>query len=262
MSSNVSEQSFYDELTEDYDEMTSYSTRWKSVTGFVEKILEHYKLNKSVDIACGTGIYSIALAQAGVKMCGIDISPSMIRAAEKNADKSGVSELTYWKVGAMQNNLNWLPTDHDACLCMANSLPHVLTEKDLKATLNNFYDIVKPGGTLIVQLLNYFKIMQRQERIVSVDKGDDKEFVRFYDFLDKDYLRFNVLRINWNETRSADYDLQSICLKPYTYKYLDSVLAKHGFTDLQFFGSPAFDDFQPDESDTLCIIARKLQETE
>ena len=80
MNKNSSEQQFYDELTKDYDEMTSYSTRWKSVTGFIEKILEQYELNKAVDIACGTGIYSISLAQAGVEMCGIDISHSMINA--------------------------------------------------------------------------------------------------------------------------------------------------------------------------------------
>jgi glycine/sarcosine N-methyltransferase len=44
-----------------------------------------------LDAGCGTGRYSVALAELGFKVTGIDASPEQVAEARKRQDKSGTS---------------------------------------------------------------------------------------------------------------------------------------------------------------------------
>jgi SAM-dependent methyltransferase len=45
---------------------------------------------KTIDLGCGTGYYAIYLAGRGFDVTGVDMSPTAIRIAEKNAKRKGV----------------------------------------------------------------------------------------------------------------------------------------------------------------------------
>jgi ubiquinone/menaquinone biosynthesis C-methylase UbiE len=45
-----------------------------------------------LDIACGQGFFSIAYAQGGAEVLGVDISPQLVSLAKENAKKAGISE--------------------------------------------------------------------------------------------------------------------------------------------------------------------------
>ena len=61
----------------------------------------------SLDLGCGTGMKSIYLAQNGFKTVGIDISPSAINYAKKNANEAGVADKVDFYVGDILD-LNFL----------------------------------------------------------------------------------------------------------------------------------------------------------
>ena len=46
---------------------------------------------KLLDVACGMGTVSIAAAQQGAKVTGVDITPNMLKKAAENAEQAGVS---------------------------------------------------------------------------------------------------------------------------------------------------------------------------
>lgn len=48
-----------------------------------------------LDIGCGAGQYSVALAEAAGKITGTDVSPEMINAARRRAEETGVSNVEF-----------------------------------------------------------------------------------------------------------------------------------------------------------------------
>lgn len=64
----------------------------KTQADFFQKLLNSNKLGsgKALDLGCGVGAKSIALAQKGFKVTGVDIAPTAIRYAQDKAKKAGV----------------------------------------------------------------------------------------------------------------------------------------------------------------------------
>lgn len=72
----------YDRIGLDYD------TTRKADPEIVARLLEYLKpdpAGRYLDVACGTGNYTIALAEAGVHMVGVDRSVQMIERARRKA---------------------------------------------------------------------------------------------------------------------------------------------------------------------------------
>jgi len=64
----------------------------KTQADFFMKLVKANKLGegKALDLGCGVGAKSIALAKKGFKVTGIDIAPTAIRYAREKAKKAGV----------------------------------------------------------------------------------------------------------------------------------------------------------------------------
>ena len=102
-------------------------------------------------------------------------------------------------MGFLESDFSNLPTrlagKFQAVLVLGNSLPHVLDGQDLAASLRGLAGVMEPQAILVLQLLNYERILADRERIVGVNRDQDTYFVRFYDFLE-DLVQFNVLVIS------------------------------------------------------------------
>ncbi|MBA7490342.1 Release factor glutamine methyltransferase [subsurface metagenome] len=83
-----------------YQETPLEKIPWqKTQADYFLKLLNSGKLGKgkALDLGCGTGKKSIALAKKGFNVTGIDISPTAIRYAKKNAKKEKVKIKFYAK---------------------------------------------------------------------------------------------------------------------------------------------------------------------
>ncbi len=251
------EKAFYGALATDYDAMTGFADRLRAADDFVERLADAFCIRRAADVACGSGAYALALAQQGVETVGTDVSREMIAAAETHTRELGLDDKVRWKVGSMQETALGFDA-FDLLLCMANSVPHLLTQQDLSRALKNFYVALRPRGILVFQLLNYERILREKERIVSINRQDNREFIRFYDFLEDGTVRFNVLRVYWPSRAdvSPKHRLDSVRLYPYTSGELRRALDQHGFKDIETCGSLQFEEFNARKSDTLLLTAR------
>jgi ubiquinone/menaquinone biosynthesis C-methylase UbiE len=66
---------FYDALAPDYDTMTGFQKRFVHEKPFFRLLVEKYKIRTVLDAGCGTGFHSLLLAQLGVQVTAIDVSP-------------------------------------------------------------------------------------------------------------------------------------------------------------------------------------------
>jgi hypothetical protein len=139
---------------------------------------------------------------------------------------------------------------------MGNSLPHLLTEEALDAALDRFARLVRPGGAMAAQLLNYEPIIETGRRIVGVARLDDREFIRFYDFLADDLLRFNVLMLRWDGD-DCETAIHETPLRPWRADQLAAAIERAGFEPPATYGSLDRGPFDPSTSEGLVLVARR-----
>ena len=247
---------FYDLLSSDLDLMVSWENRLKNEAPFFNKLFKENRVKKVLDLACGTGHHSIYFAKSGYEITGIDKSEEMIRIARENSkDIAGVKFL----IASFLNVYPRLKDRFDAVICLGNSLPHLLSKKNLKKTLQNIYNLLNPEGILIVQNRNYDKILKRGIRFMPpniIDKEDERMvFLRFLD-LYKTKVVFNLVTFRQREGKWS-FQTISTLLRPILRKEIENLLKGVGFREQKFYGDYSFSPFRRYESEDLIVFARK-----
>jgi 2-polyprenyl-6-hydroxyphenyl methylase/3-demethylubiquinone-9 3-methyltransferase len=104
--------------------------------------------SRVLDVGCGGGILSEAMAGKGARVLGIDLSQAVLDVAELHALESKVA-VDYKAIGAEELAADQ-PGSFDLVTCM-EMLEHV---PDPAAALKALATLVKPGGNVIVSTLN------------------------------------------------------------------------------------------------------------
>lgn len=242
---------FYDALADDYDQMTSFEARLDAERPLIRRIVERYALTSAVDAGAGSGFHSVVLAQLGLRVTAVDLSARMLGALASHAAARQLS------VAALQSSFIDLPAHlHgavDAVFCMGNTLAHILERHDLADSLAAFGRVLKAQGTLIVQIVNFDRILRERQRIQSVREVGDATYVRFYDF-GEDRVVFNVVTLDRRTPGNPQHQV-SIPLRPWRLAALTTALTDAGFRDIASYGNIALEPFDPASSKDLVIIA-------
>lgn len=101
-----------------------------------------------LDVGCGGGLLSEAMARAGAIVTGVDLAPMTIEVAELHALESGVC-VRYLRQSAESHALEH-GGKYDIITCM-EMLEHV---PDPMSVLRAMHTLVKPGGRVFLSTLN------------------------------------------------------------------------------------------------------------
>jgi SAM-dependent methyltransferase len=244
---------FYDGLAPDYDRMVGFDDRFVKERPFLHLLIEQYRVHEALDAGCGTGFHSLLLARLGVEMTAVDLSQAMLQRLRARAERMGLNIKTVH--AAFCDLPNPLKKEFDAVFCLGNTLSHFRDKKELVENLRAFSLVLKPQGILLIQILNYDRILARRERIQNVKERDNTTFVRFYDF-GRDRLCFNVLKLTRHQGRISP-TLRSIELTPLPKKELLETLEETGFVDPRVYGGISMEPFQHMTSKDLVVLAAK-----
>ncbi len=251
----------YDDFSTDYDRFVDWPVRLAAELPFI--IAQAVSLSGDgfpsiLDAACGTGMHAVALARRGWRVASADLSPEMIARAQANAQAAGV-EVRFEVAGFGELHARF-GGGFDGLLCLGNSLPHILTTEALHAALTDFAACLRPGGALLIQNLNYDRILARRERWMEPQAHREGEqewlFLRFYDFDPDDLLTFNIIRLHcagglW------DQRVFSTRLRPLRRAELTAALAEAGFPAITLYGDMQGTPFDPDRSPNLVVVATR-----
>jgi SAM-dependent methyltransferase len=106
-----------------------------------------------LDLACGVGRHSTALARHGFRVVGIDISPAYIAKAEELAATEGVSGSCRFVHGDMRRLKELIGGNRfDATICMFTSLGYYDAETD-REVLTQVKELTE-RGVLVVEMMN------------------------------------------------------------------------------------------------------------
>ncbi|RPJ53240.1 MAG: class I SAM-dependent methyltransferase [Acidobacteria bacterium] len=235
--------------------MTRFKQRLRGEEQMLRRWRERYGFNSALDAACGTGLHAVVLAQMGVKATAADPSAAMLDQARRHALEEGVDvRFVQSQFSALESRIR---DRFGAVWVLGNSLPHVLTRAELAASLSGLARVLDAQGILIVQLLNYERILTSRDRIVGVNREQEKYFVRFYDFLEE-LVQFNVLVIATSGEKIS-HRLTSTLLRPYRLPALVQAFEASGLQITETFGDMSFSPFDPGSSPNLVIVAKRRE---
>ncbi|MGI8560066.1 MAG: bifunctional 2-polyprenyl-6-hydroxyphenol methylase/3-demethylubiquinol 3-O-methyltransferase UbiG, partial [Luteimonas sp.] len=104
--------------------------------------------SRVLDVGCGGGLLSEAMAKAGADVTGLDLAPELLRIARLHGLESGVG--VDYREQAVEALAAAEPGSFDAVTCM-EMLEHV---PDPGAIVAACATLLKPGGRLFVSTLN------------------------------------------------------------------------------------------------------------
>lgn len=206
-----------------------------------------FKQGHILDVACGTGEYSVSLAHLNYQVTGFDLSEQMIHYAKQKAEKENV------KVNfRIQNMLDLTDqSTYEGIICIGNSLVHLDNETEIKQSLKNMYNALKPHGTVIIQVINYDLILEKKLPGLSTVTNQEYSFYRNYEF-DGSKIHF--------KTRLTDgliVFIDETLLFPLKYQTLLDLLTEAGYKDIHTVGGFSHDSFDLKQDITYVVTAKK-----
>ena len=199
------------------------------------------KGGRILDVAAGTGNQALALGKEGYDLRAVEYDEKMLQVLEEKKKQEKVEIKA--RQGDMKEVLTYYPRDFfDTLYCIGNSLVHLTTTAEIEKFLQGAYAVLKTEGTLIIQIINYDRILDQGIKGLPTIKNEQDpkmkaEFVRRYEMIeDSNLMDFHTrLRIEKNGEEIIFEDHTP--LLPLRYKELKDLLQKVGFNNLETFSS-------------------------
>jgi ubiquinone/menaquinone biosynthesis C-methylase UbiE len=229
----------YTSIAPYYDQIFPFN---KTAFAFLNK---HLGDGIILDIACGTGTYAHHLHTLKREVQGFDLDPSMIQQA-LNKDQKGVT----YSVCDMRNvSSNQLV---DGIYIIGNSLVHASSLDEIQKMLVRYYNLLQKGGTLIIQIVNYERVLSKGITVLPLIQQEHLTFYREYYFDQNNTMFFQTI-LEVDDKRIV----HKIPLLPITKTQLSTLLRETNFSNQQWFGSYNESPYDKDTSFHAIVVCQK-----
>ena len=178
---------FYDALADDYDVV--YGGRWQEAVVRQGEVLDALiaaslgpGAKEVLDCSCGIGTQALGLAMRGHRVHGTDISERAVARAWREASSFGL-HATF--AVADFRNLGVVPGTFDVVISCDNSIPHLLTDGEVRQALASMHTKLRTEGLLLVSIRDYTRaVVERPATAPSTFMAGPPRrlLVRFHDW--------------------------------------------------------------------------------
>ena len=188
-----------------------------------------------LDVPCGTGRHSCALAARGFALTGVDLSSNCLREARALAAKKGVS--VAWE----HRDMSDLPWDgvFDGAFAMGNSFGYSGDEHDARF-LRAVARALKPGGSFV---LDYPAVAE-----ALLPHFQERTWLPIGDTLFLRAGRYNPaagrIETEYTLIRDGKHETKPWTQRVYTYREICGLVTDAGFTDVHGYASTSLEPFK------------------
>jgi len=242
-----------------YRRFVAWPARIRREEPFLLGVLAAGPERSLLDLGCGTGEHALHFAAAGFRVVGVDLEPSQIEVANREA-----RDLSARFVTGDLAHLPDLGERFGTALCIGNTLVHLLEEEDLAAACRGVHAALLPGGSWVVQILNYAAILGGGKRHLPLnfqtEGAAELVFLRLLRGLPDRRIQFvpTTLRLD----PAADPPVvvlasRCVTLRAWVRADLDPALRDAGFSAVRWYGDMTGGDFDADTSSDLVFVATR-----
>ncbi len=128
-----------------WGDFVGWDNRRRGENGFLVNQLNKYHAKKILDVALGDGVDTIYLLEQDFEVSSNEIDDAFREKAIDNAKKKGFN-ITPTNLDWRDLSKSYSENSYDAVICLGNSLTCVFEREDQSKSLQEFYNILKPGG--------------------------------------------------------------------------------------------------------------------
>jgi SAM-dependent methyltransferase len=155
---------FYDQLASDYhlifaDWHASMRRQAAALDQLIRAALGDGPLT-ILDASCGIGTQAIGLAERGYRVHATDVSSAAVERASVEAAARGVALSV--GVADLRTLDRQVDGQFDVVLSCDNSLPHLLSDADLRQAARGLWTKLRPGGLLLASIRDYDRILRER----------------------------------------------------------------------------------------------------
>jgi 2-polyprenyl-3-methyl-5-hydroxy-6-metoxy-1,4-benzoquinol methylase len=168
-------------LAEHYSWMFGdYDTRVLENTDFFKQTKITPRLSgKALDLGCGSGFQSIALAKVGFEVLGIDLCAGLLK--ELRSRSRGL-EIDVIQGNILDHKLYSNKGPFEVAVCMGDTLTHLSTVDDVMLLFDHVYRNLEHGGNLILSFRDLTTELQGIDRIIPVRTDEEKLMATFLEY--------------------------------------------------------------------------------
>ena len=181
-----------------------------------------------LDCPSGPGRFAIPLAQAGIRVTGVDLIQSYLDDLQRRAGKRNL------KVRTVCSDMRRIDFDRefDAGANLWTSFGYFEKESDNLRVLKVALRALKPGGKFMVHTINRDWLMADfvthnwfpvKEDLIAIENTFDYET--------------STMRSTWKFVKKGKITSHDLAIRTYTYRELRELFERAGFIDIKGFGS-------------------------
>lgn len=217
----------------------TYDAMNESLVSDTHFYLDEFKNEKGeiLELACGTGRITCALAQQGKVITGLDISDSMLDEARKKSARMKLN--IEWHHGNM-TSFN-LSNKFDVVFVGYNSVHHLLTNSELKSFLDCVKSHLKPNGRFLFDIFNpslafLIRPKVRTEMDEYIDPATGETILVTEDNHYDAATQINHVTYYYSKKDRVDFHSHPLNMRCYFPQEMDALLEYNGFKIVNKYG--------------------------
>lgn len=244
----MAEEWFERSFQEDY--MLVYRHRDDSTADSeIVNLLRHLPIRDSgrvLDLCCGNGRHSRALARRGYEVVGVDLSAVLLKqAAEQNSDP----HLTYERY-----DMRYLPfhDEFDIVVNLFTSFGYFSTDQENAIVVHNMAQALKTGGEVVIDYLSPNHVVENL--VPYSEKEEDGMRIQEERWIEDGFVKKRILIHDPAASDPREYEEQ---VRLFTAEQMIEMLQMAGISPIQIFGNYEFEPFHAANSERMIFYAIK-----
>lgn len=235
-SMNTKERSVFEVYADEYDLITNAAQREAGHAREVAAMIARFRPGLVLDAGCASGLTTLLFAREGIAAVGLDRSRKMIEVARRARQPEGLPIL--YRQGSFERLPKSLHGEFDLVVCLANSISGVGTLANLAMSLKNFHAVLRPGGSLVLQMLNYAAVEENTILPIKATRNGDIVYERFSE-RQGSILFIYVTRADFGQT-PPKFEVFRHAFENFSPEQVLKGVEKAGFADIRRFADLQF----------------------
>jgi len=243
----------------DYRRMIAWPKRLEREWTFLSPALESLPSKRLLDLGCGTGEHARYFAGKGFEVVGVDVSDTMLERAREDEVPAGVQFLR----GDLIHVESVVTGKFGGAVCLGNTLAHIMDQDTLTQLFKGVRAVLLPGAPLIIQVLNYERLVHSGQRCLPLTFIQDEEgeaiFLRVMTHHDDGSVTFTPSLLRYRKDGDPALEVitsHNVPLRGWKRAEMEAALDAAGFATRELFGTMAHVAFAGHDSTDLVVIAR------
>lgn len=223
---------------------------------FYRKWILGNKIRNVLELCCGTGRITIPLAQAGIRITGLDITDSMLGEAKK---KTSLLKLDIEYVKGDMRSFS-LPEKYHLIFIPFNSIHCLYTHEDIQRAFRSVRENLADDGYFIIDYFNpsidYICEHQKEGSVIAEYATSDGRDVRIIQTMTYEDAS-QVNRIQWEYiVDGKSVSKEALDMRIFYPQELNYYLESNGYKIVSKYGDYAMSAFT-DKSPTQLVVCQK-----